>query len=92
MAIPTACRRRSDTGPIPGSLRTPSGARVAASAPAGMSRTPHGFASPLATFAIGFVAAIPALAGMPSSALIAPVIAATTRTIVASSSRSPASR
>jgi hypothetical protein len=49
-------------------------------------------ASPLATFAIGLLVAIPALAGKPSSRSIAPVISRTARRIVASSSASPSRR
>ena len=82
----------SATGPMPGNLRTGSGASVAASLPAATSITPRGFASALATLAIGFDVAMPALAGKPSSRAIASVISRTTRAIVASSSASPARR
>lgn len=89
VSMPSACSRTSETGPMPGSLRTGSGASVAASVPALTSSTPCGFASPLATFAIGLLVAMPALAGSPSSRSIAWVISRTTRKMVASASASP---
>jgi len=92
VAMLAATSLASATGPMPGNLRTASGASVAASVPAATSNTPRGFASPLATLAIGLVVAMPALAGKPSSRAIAAVISRTTRAIVESSSTSPARR
>jgi hypothetical protein len=89
---PIACSLVSATGPMPGSLRTASGASVAASVPARTINTPCGLASPLATLAIDRLVAIPALAGNPSSRSIAAVISRTARKIVASSSASSGRR
>ena len=62
--IPAATSRLSVTGPIPGTLRTGSGAKRRSSSPTRTMSTPAGLASPLAIFATVRVAPTPALEGV----------------------------
>src|SRR5262252_3068494 len=68
--MPSARNARSVTSPMPGILRTGSGARNCASCPAGIHSSPLGLAWSLATFATKRVDASPAEQGSDVSAVI----------------------